>query len=402
MGRAHLRRFDVSQVGLGVLAEAFPEEKIQAALEASGRQSKRKRQLPAAMMAYYVIALGLFVSVGCREVLRRLLEGAKWIWPHEVRVSTESAITQARQRLGFEPIERLYRDVVRPMAKKRTRGTWYRSWRVVSLDGTTFDVADSEANEEAFGRPGSARGASSYPQVRVVGLVENGTHVLFSAEVDGCRTAEPTLARKVIASLRRNMLCLADRSFFGYELWQQARATGAALVWRLRSQINVVKTAQLADGSYLGKIYPSKRHVQRGEGGVVVRLIEYRIDGYSETYRILTTILDPAKAPALELAYLYSERWTIETAFDEIKTHLRDGRMVLRSKLPELVRQDVFGLLLAHFGVRYVMHEAALLEDIETAELSFAHTLRVVHRKLPWLLAFPPSPQFTDRRTGSI
>jgi hypothetical protein len=402
MGRPRLRRFDVSEIGLGVLAEAFPEEKIQAALIATGRQSKRKRQLPAAMMTYYVIALGLFVSAGCREVLRRLLEGAKWIWPHEVRVSTESAITQARQRLGSEPIERLYGEVVRPLAKKITRGAWYGRWRVVTLDGTTFDVADSEANDEAFGRPGSARGGSSFPQVRVVGLVENGTHVLFGAEMSGCRTAEQTLARKVIVSLRRNMLCLADRNFFGYELWQQARATGAALVWRLRSKINVVKTEQLADGSHRGKIYPSQRHAKRGEGGIAVRVIEYRIDGCGETYRILTTILDPAQAPALELAYLYSERWTIETAFDEIKTHLRDGRIVLRSKLPELVKQDVFGLLLAHFGVRYVMHEAALLEDIETAELSFVHTLRVVHRKLPWLLAFPPSPQFTDRCTGSI
>ena len=396
MGRPHLRRFDVSQVGLGVLAEAFPVEKIQAALIATGRQGKRKRQLPAMMMAYYVIALGLFVTVGCREVLRRLLEGAKWIWPHEVRISTESAITQARQRLGSEPLERLYRDAVQPLAKKVTRGAWMSRWRVVTLDGTTFDVADSEANEKAFGRPGSSRGGSSYPQVRVVGLVENGTHVLFGAEMSGCRTGEATLARKVIASLRRNMLCLADRNFFSYELWQQFSATGAALAWRLRKQINVVKTRQLADGSYLGKIYPTKKHAKRDEGGIAVRLIEYRIDGYRETYRLLTTILNPAQAPALELAYLYGERWTIETAFDEIKTHLRDGRIVLRSKLPDLVKQDVFGLLLAHFGVRFVMHEAALLEDIETAELSFVHTLRVVHRKLPWLVAFPPSPHFTD------
>jgi hypothetical protein len=395
MGRPHLRRFKVEQIGLGVLAEAFPEAKVRAALEATGRQSQRTRQLPAMMMAYYVIALGLFVTVGCREVLRRLLEGAKWIWPHEVRISTESAITQARQRLGSEPIERLYREVVRPLAKKVTRAAWFRRWRVVTLDGTTFDVADSESNDEAFGRPGSSRGTSSYPQIRLVGLVENGTHVLFAAEVGGCRTGEPTLARKVIAALRRNMLCLADRNFYSYELWQQARRTGAALVWRLRKQIKVVTTRQLADGSYLGKVYATNRHAKRDEGGLAVRLIEYRIDGSRETYRILTSILDPAQAPALELAYLYSHRWTVESAFDEIKTHLRDGRLVLRSKLPDLVKQDVFGLLLAHFGVRFVMHEAALLADIETEELSFVHTLRVVHRKLPWLVAFPPSPVLT-------
>jgi len=396
MGRPRLRRFDVSEIGLGVLAEAFPVEKIEAALIATGRQGKRKRQLPAMMMSYYVIALGLFVSVGCREVLRRLLEGSKWIWAHEVRVSTESAITQARQRLGSEPIERLYRDAVTPLARKVTRAAWFRRWRVVTLDGTTFDATDSEANIQAFGRPGSSRGQSSCAQVRVVGLVENGTHVLFGAEMSGCRTGEATLARKVVGALRRNMLCLADRNFFSYELWRQARETGAALVWRLRKQINVVKTKRLADGSWAGKVYPSKKHAQRDEGGVPVRLIEYTIDGYRETYRLLTTILDPAQAPALELAHLYSERWTIETAFGEIKTHLRGSGIVLRSKLPDLVRQDVFGLLLAHFGVRFVMHEAALLEDIETSELSFVHTLRVVHRKLPWLVSFPPSPQSTD------
>ena len=401
MGRPHLRRFDVSEVGLGVLAEAFPLEKIEAALNATGRQSKRKRQLPAATMVHYVIALGLFVTVGCREVLRRLLEGAKWIWPYEVRISTESAITQARQRLGSEPIEQLYRQVVQPLAKKITRAAWYRQWRVVTLDGTTFDVADSDENDKEYGRPGSSRGGSSYPQVRVVGLVENGTHVLFGAEMSGCRTGERTLARKVIHALRRNMLCLADRNFFSYELWQQARKSGVALVWRLAKRINVVKSEQLGDGSYLGKIYLTKRHAKRNEGGLAVRLIEYRIDGYRDTYRILTTILDPSRAPALELAYLYSHRWTIETALDEIKTHLRGGRIVLRSKLPELVKQDVFGLLLAHFGVRFVMHEAALLEDIETEELSFVHTLRVVHRKLPWLVAFPPSPPFTHAPTRS-
>jgi hypothetical protein len=385
------RRFDIAQVGIGVLAEAFPLKTVQAILKATGREGKRKRLLPASMMVYYVIALGLFVGVGCREVLRRLLDGAMWIWPNEVRVATESAITQARQRLGSAPIETLYGEAVAPIAKKGTRGAWYRLWRVVSLDGFILDVADSDENVKAFGRPGASRGKSAYPQTRVVGFLENGTHVFFGAEMDRCDVGETTITRRILSKLRRNMLCLADRNFLCYPLWKQALTTGAKLVWRAKLQLVIPKIRKLADGSYLAKIYPSPKHRHQDRDGILVRLVDYRIDGFRESYRLVTNILDPAKAPALELARLYSERWTIETAFDEIKTHLRGSKIVLRSKLPELVRQDVFGLLLAHYGVRFVMHDAALSEGISTEELSFVHTLRVVHRKLPWFVSFPPS-----------
>lgn len=385
------RRFEIGKAGVGVLAEAFPLETVQAILAATGREGQRKRLLPASMMVYYVIALGLFVGVGCREVLRRLLDGATWIWPNEVRVASESAITQARQRLGSIPIERLYEEVVVPIAKKITRGAWFRGWRVVTIDGFILDVAESDENVKAFGRPGSSRGRSAYPQVRVVGFVENGTHAFFGAEMDRCNVGETTIARRILGKLRKNMLCLADRNFLCYPLWQQAVATGAKLVWRAKLQLVIPKTRKLWDGSYLAKIYPSPKHRRADRDGIPVRLIDYRIDGFRESYRLVTNILDPNKAPALELAKLYSERWTIETAFDEIKTHLRGSNVVLRSKLPELVRQDVFGLLLAHFGVRFVMHDAALSEDIAADELSFVHTLRVVHRKLPWFVSFPPS-----------
>ena len=390
MGGSALR-FDIAEAGIGVLAEAFPLETVKAILTATGREGKRKRLLPPSMMVYYVIALGLFVGVGCREVLRRLLDGAMWIWPNDVRVATESAITQARQRLGSTPIKALYEEVVGPIAKKITRGSWYRQWRVVSLDGFILDVAESEENVKAFGRPGASRGKSAYPQARVVGFLENGTHVFFGAEMDRCDVGETTIARRILSKLRRNVLCLADRNFLCYPLWKEAVATGAKLVWRAKLQLVIPKIRKLADGSYLAKIYPSPKHRRQDREGIVVRLVDYRIDGVRESYRLVTNILDPAKAPALELARLYSERWTIETAFDEIKTHLRGNNIVLRSKLPELVRQDVFGLLLAHYGVRFVMHDAALSEDISTEELSFVHTLRVVHRKLPWFISFPPS-----------
>jgi hypothetical protein len=385
------RRFEIAKAGVGVLAEAFPLETVQAILAATECEGKRKRLLPASMMVYYVIALGLFVGVGCREVLRRLLDGATWIWPNEVRVATESAITQARQRLGSIPIEKLYEQVVVPIAKKITRGAWYRAWRVVSLDGFILDVAESDENVKRFGRPGSSRGTSAYPQVRVVGFLENGTHVFFGAEMDRCDVGETTIARRILKKLRRNMLCLADRNFLNYPLWKEAIATDAKLVWRAKLQLVIPKTRKLADGSYLAKIYPSPKHRRQDRDGIVVRLVDYRIDGFRESYRLVTNILDPAKAPALELAQLYSERWTIETGLDELKTHLRGSNVVLRSKLPDLVRQDVFGLLLAHYGVRFVMHDAAISEDISTEELSFVHTLRVVHRKLPWFVSFSPS-----------
>ena len=391
MGASAARRFDIAKAGIGVLAEAFPLTTVQAILAATEREGKRKRLLPASMMVYYVIALGLFVGVGCREVLRRLLDGAMWIWPNEVRVATESAITQARQRLGSKPIEALYEQVVVPIAKKVTRGAWYRLWRVVTLDGFILDVAESDENVKTFGRPGASRGNSAYPQVRVVGLVENGTHVFFGAEMDRCDVGESTIARRILSKLRKNMLCLADRNFLCYPLWEQAVVTGVRLVWRAKLQLVIPKIRKLADGSYLAKLYPSPKHRRQDRDGILVRLIDYRIDGVRESYRLVTNILDPSQAPALDLARLYSERWTIETAFDEIKTHLRGSKVVLRSKLPDLVRQDVFGLLLAHYGVRFVMHDAAISEDISTEELSFVHTLRVVHRKLPWFVSFSPS-----------
>lgn len=388
---ATAQRFDIERAGIGVLAEAFPIDTVRAILKATDREGRRKRLLPPLMMVYYIIALGLFVGVGCREVLRRLLDGAGWIWPERIQVATDSAITQARQRLGSEPIETLYNESVGPIAKKNTRGAWFGSWRVVALDGFIVDVAESEENEEAFGRPGSSRGRSAYPQVRVLGYVENGTHVFFGAEMDRCDVGETTIARRVLGKLRRNMLCLADRNFFCYPLWKQALATGAKLVWRAKHQLVLPKQRKLSDGSYLGKLYPSPKHRREDREGITVRIIDYRIDGFRGTYRIVTNILEVSKAPALELARLYSERWTIETAIDEIKTHLRGSHVVLRSKLPDLVRQDVFGLLLAHYGIRFVMHDAALSENISTDELSFVHTLRVVHRKLPWFVSFSPS-----------
>ncbi len=280
------------------------------------------------------------------------------------------------------------------LRRRATQGAWYRAWRLVSLDGSTLDVADEKANDDAFGRPGASRGASAYPQIRFVSLVENGTHVLFGSRMDGYGTSEITLAKAVLPHLSKGMLCLADRHFFGFELWQQAQTTGADLLWRIKKNMRLPAEKRLPDGSYLSHIYPSERDRRHKTNGIVVRVIEYRLEGVEGAepiYRLVTTILDPDQAPAAELAALYHERWEIETAFDELKTHLRGAQIVLRSKTPDLVRQEFYGLLMAHFAIRGLMHEAALRADEDPDRLSFLHAVRVVRRKLAVYAAIPPS-----------
>jgi hypothetical protein len=286
--------------------------------------------------------------------------------------------------------------VVAPIAVKKTHGAWYRKWKLVSLDGSTLDVADTPDNAQTFGRPGSSRGTSAYPQIRLVSLVENGTHVLFGTQMAGCRTSEVALTRKVLQALKPGMLCLADRNFLGYELWSQARETKADLLWRGRKNLRLDKEQIFPDGSYLSRIYPSDRDRRQQTKGIPVRVIEYRLEGVPDSeplYRLLTTILDPKKAPAEQLAALYHERWEIETAFDELKTHLRGAQIVLRSQTPNLVKQEFYGLLMAHFAIRGLMHEAALKAGEDPDRLSFTHAVRVVRRKLPLYGAIPPSAE---------
>ncbi len=284
--------------------------------------------------------------------------------------------------------------MVEPVASRQTQGAWYRDWRLVSLDGTTLDVADEQVNVEAFGRPGASRGSSGYPQLRFVALGESGTHVLFAVADGASSDGETTLARRVISHLDLQMLCLADRGFFGYELWEAAAATGAQLLWRLRSNVATTCDRRLSDGSYLSRIYRSTRDRRHNREPIVVRVIEYTLEGVGDAeplYRLATTLLDEHQAPAAELAALYPQRWEIEGAFDELKTHLRGPRVVLRSKTPELVRQEFYGLLLAHFAVRALMHEAALHVDLDPDELSFTHSVRVVRRHAITAAAFSPS-----------
>ena len=386
-------------ISLGVLTKTFPLDKVQAVVAAAGKTSQRQRDLPAHVVVYYVLALTLYMQVSYREVLRCLLEGIRWLLGPEqaVQVAGKSGISQARTRLGWEPLKQLHDAVVAPIAVKGSKGAWYRRWRLVSLDGSTLDVADEPDNQKIFGRPGASRGTSAYPQIRFVSLVENGTHVLFGTQLGGYSThGEIALAHKALPALKKGMLCLADRNFFGFDLWKKASATGGDLLWRVKKNLRLPCEKRLPDGSYLSTIYRTDKDRRAGANGIRVRVIEYTLDGVADAeprYRLVTTILDCAQAPAVELAALYHERWEIETALGELKTHLRGSQIVLRSKTPDLVRQEFYGLMMTHFAIRGLMHEAALQVGEDPDRLSFLHAVRVVRRKLPHFAAIPPSAE---------
>ena len=388
-------------ISLGVVTKTFPLPLIRRILTETDRTSRRERDLPAPVMVYYVIALALYMQVSYREVLRCLLEGLRWLAGPDatIHAASPSGISQARTRLGAAPVRRLYEVVVVPIATRATPGAWYRAHRVVSLDGTTLEVADTQANATAFGRPSSSRGVNAtgaFPQLRLVGLVETGTHVVFGAAMGPYATSEAALARAVLPALGPGMLCLADRYFLGFDLWRQAAATGAALVWRAKANQIFPVEKRYADGSYRSTLRANRHCRSDDRTPIPVRVIEYTLPGVPDaepSYRLVTTLRDPETAPAAELAALYHERWEIEGAFDELKTHLRGARIVLRSKTPELVRQEAYGLLLAHFAERGLMHEAALAatptpRDPDT--LSFVHAVRVLRRTLPRVAALPP------------
>ena len=384
-------------VTVGFIARTFPLSRVRQVLSETGKASQRERELPAHVVVYYVIAMALFMNVSCREVLRCLLEGVHWLSDARgaLKVTTKSGISQARSRLGSEVMQRLYEETVKPIATVQTKGSWFRGRRLVSLDGSTLDVADDPALAAAFGRPGVGRGEGAFPQVRMVALVESGAHVVFAARIAGCNVSELSLAREVIPALSAQMLCLADRNFLSFDLWSQAQQTGADLLWRAKQARDLPEDERLADGSYLSRIFPGDNR-RRHSDGIKVRVIDYRLYGVADAepmYRLVTTILDPAQASATELAALYHERWEIETVLNELKTHLRGARIVLRSKTPELVRQEIYGLLLAHFAIRGLMHEAALKADEDPDRLSFIHAVRIMRRKIAAFGCVPPSEE---------
>jgi Insertion element 4 transposase N-terminal/Transposase DDE domain len=389
-------RVDVAHlISAGVLASVCPRALIEEVLADTGRASQRERLLPAPAVVYYVMALALWREAPLEEVLRVVCEGLQWLGggQGEAVQASKSAISQARTRLGSQVVRQLAERVLRPLAASGAPGAWYRGLRVMALDGSCMEVADEAANAEFFGYPGASRGQSAFPQARLLGLVECGTHVVTAAEVAPYGHSEQVMAARLLpAKLRPDMLVLADRNFFGFKLWQMACASGAKLLWRVKADRKLPVEQMLGDGSYLSTVFDSEdRHRSAGQA---VRVIDYELQDSAtaaeDNYRLVTNILDPQQAPALELAALYHERWEIEGVFDEFKTHLRANSTVLRSKTPELVLQELWGLLLAHFAIRQLMAQAAWPRDLDPDRLSFTNAVRVIKRKLPQAAAVPP------------
>jgi hypothetical protein len=394
-------------ISMGALTRTVPRYVIDEVLAQTGRREKRSRSLPAHVVVYFVLALGLFTD-GYEEVIRKLVGGLRFArtWSREWTVPTTGALSQARARLGAAPLKVLFERVAVPLARPGTPGAWLRGWRVMAIDGVMIDVPDTAANLAHYDK---AQGGTRrpFPQVRAVGLCEVGTHALIAAELGTIHQGERALAGTLTSTIGPDMLVLADRGFFSFELWRDYLATGAALLWRLTATMHLDPLTVFPDGSYLAEIV-SKR-VRGGRTRIAwdtvgdltlathipVRVIEYRVqDGAatSETFRLITTIVDPQDASAHELAAAYHERWELETSFREIETYLRAGKGI-RSKTPELVQQEIWGLFLTHYAIRAFMAEAADTVDMDPDRLSFTRTLHILRRRITDPAVFPPQSE---------
>lgn len=368
---------------VGLLAKIVPVSTVSSVLSSEGKSSQRERALPAHFLVYLIIALSLYMPYSLREVLRCVLDGLRSLDP-KLTIATKGAISRARTRLGWEALAEIFQRVVHPIATPETPGAWYRKWRVVGLDGTTLALQCTPENVAEFGLHPSKEGPAAFPLLRLVALVEVGTHVVLQPVIGLMTQFEATLAKELLPSLAKDMLVIEDRGYIGYPWWALVKSTGADILCRVRNNMRFPCHKRLTDGSFISYLLPPKGVASEK---IEVRVIEYALRGIADSdpiYRIITTILDPEAASAQELASLYHERWEMETLFDEFKTHIRGGnRVLLRSKTPDLVKQEVYGLLLAHYVVRVVMNDAAQAMGEDPDRISFVHTVRVLKRRLP-------------------
>ncbi|MDQ1246706.1 MAG: hypothetical protein QG597_1074 [Actinomycetota bacterium] len=380
-------------VSVGVLTRVFPPGLVDEVIAEVGRTEQRHRSLPARVMAYFAIGMALYSEGSYEDVLGQLTDGLSWAsgWQESYVPPSKSAIFQARARLGAEPLAALFARVAEPIGTEATPGAWLAGRRLVAIDGTCLDVADTPGNEAFFGRPGVSKGEkSAFPQARLVALAECGTHAIFDAAIGACTVSEPVLAGELLDRLTPGMLLLADRGFTSYALWCRAAATGADLLWRAKTGLRPEHVGTLPDGSWLALLRLS---TDKSAPPVTVRVVDYAIDDgrdNPETYRLLTTILDPDEACATDLAAAYVQRWEIELAFDELKTHQRGPRTVLRSKSPDLVQQEIWGHLCCHYAIRTLMTEAAAHAGHDPDRVSFVAALRIIRQTVAHQGSFSP------------
>lgn len=400
------------RISLGVLAEVFPRDVIEDVLTETGRREQRSRLLPAHVMVRFCQAMCLFFDDDYEEVMRKLVGALKSMrsWRGDWSVPSTSAITQARQRLGADALRVLFEKTAVPVAGRGTKGAWLGSRRLMAVDGFMMDVPGTSENAGEFGHMTNGKKASALPQVLAVVLGECGSHAITGAALGPCNSHERALARQIISRIERDMLVTADRNFYSFDVWQEFRQTGADLLWRVNANLTLPVLRWLPDGSYLSLIYHSKvRGRRRGEllrdahegaapgpgEAQLVRAVEYDIpdregSGAGDVICLITSILDPAEATAEELAAAYHERWECENLIDEVKTHQRGPARILRSKSPEMVRQEIWALLLTHYGIRRLMCNAADEIGEDPDRLSFMRSLRVIRRHVTAQADFSP------------
>jgi Insertion element 4 transposase N-terminal/Transposase DDE domain len=368
------------------LSKVIPPEVMEQALLETGRSKQKACRLSHGVMLWIVLAMGVLTHLPIRQVFkhaRRMQRGEK--------TPSRSNLCEARQRLGVEPVRRVFDLVVRPLATAQTPGGFYKGLRPMGIDGTVQDVPDTPANA-GFGRSSGGRGDGAFPQVRKVSLVELGTHVEVAMAIGGWHDSEQKLVGQLFDKIPADALLIEDRGFFSYEHWKTLDSQGVKLLLRVKSNMILRPIQRLPDGSYLAKIYPSSYARDKDRNGIVVRVIEYSLDdpqrtGHGQKHLLLTNLFDHETYPALELACEYHERWEEELVFDEQKTHQdprRPGKPAqLRSQTPAGVEQELYALSLGHFVVRALMLEAANEAQLDVDRLSFTGCLRILQARLP-------------------
>jgi Insertion element 4 transposase N-terminal/Transposase DDE domain len=391
-----------------LLARVYAPELVFQALDQHGVGSQRTRSLPALVTSYYCMALSLYPEAAYEEVFSVVAQGLAWLQGGQaVESVAKSSISAARSKIGYAPLQSIHETACVALAQPDTQPhAFYAGLRLVAIDGSNFEIPDETANVAAFGRPGSRTGRAAYPQAQCAVLVECATHAILGANIGAYRCTEWTVFEPLLARLAPDMLCLADRGFRGYLHWKAARDTGAQLLWRGAANQQLPVITPLPDSSYLSALYPDMKSRRKRGGEILVRVIEYCLPGLTDEvatadgprpatqtqrYRLITTLLDPDQAPALELAALYHERWEVEAVFDELKTHLVQRRRTLRSKTPDGVRQEFYGWVLAHYAVCWLMHQAASAHRLQQRQLSFTGHVHLLRRAQPRSGAFSPS-----------
>jgi Insertion element 4 transposase N-terminal/Transposase DDE domain len=370
------------RMGLGVLAGQIPAGLVDQVLADTGRVQRRRRRLPARAVVWFVLALTLFHGQGYRSVWRELAHSDA----DDAPTPSTPGLSQARRRVGPAPLAALFARLRGPQAAHGAAGAFLGALRLVSWDATMLDVPDSPVNQAAFIASRNTRGRGAYPKVRLLQLIECGTHAVIDAAFGA--VSEQVLARRVLGSLGAGMLLLGDRNFPSYQLWRQAAATGAHLLWRVKASTLLPRIGTFTDGSWLAVL---PRPGTRGRLGIWVRVIEYTVtvtattpDGATTTrvelFRLITTITDPQLATAAQLADCYHQRWESETVYKSLKTHQRGPRQVLRSQDPDGIAQELYAYLITYQAVRRLMHQAAVAADIDPDRLSFTTALRAVRR----------------------